>query len=119
MPTDLQFRILTQKAEMLPLCPLIQQSNADVTADYYAAMLDEMLPYGYRMVDGMRRQGMFRLVGYLGGGKDLQWQVLKMDNVVIATAHRSRYWQVAHRFCHRPGAAGGLRHHDARRVYGK
>ncbi len=90
MPNPLQFRILTQKAEMLPLCSLIQQLNANVTADYYATILDEMILYGYRMVAVYEGEECLGLSGIWVAAKIYSGRYLEMDNVVIAAVHRSR-----------------------------
>ncbi len=90
MANDLQFRILTQKAEMLPLCPLIQQLNADVTPEYYQAMLDEMLPHGYRIVAVYEGEACLGLSGIWVAAKIYSGRYLEMDNVVVAAEHRSR-----------------------------
>ncbi len=90
MSNPLHFRILTQKAEMLPLCPLIQQLNASVTEEYYAHILDEMLLYGYRMVAVYEDEECLGLSGIWVASKIYSGKYLEMDNVVVAAAHRSR-----------------------------
>ncbi len=84
------FRILTQKAEMLPLLPLIQQLNADVTAEYYDHVLDDMLRHGYRMVAAYDDEECLGLAGIWVASKIYSGKYLEMDNVVVAAAHRSR-----------------------------
>lgn len=90
MSNALHFRILTQKAEMLPLCALIQQLNASVTEEYYASILDEMLPQGYRMVAVYEGDECLGLSGIWVATKIYSGKYLEMDNVVVAAAHRSR-----------------------------
>ena len=90
MSNSLQFRVLTHKAEMLPLCPLIQQLNANITIEYYDTILDEMLLHGYRMVAVYEREECLGLSGIWVASKIYSGKYLEMDNVVVAAAHRSR-----------------------------
>jgi ribosomal protein S18 acetylase RimI-like enzyme len=85
-----ELKILTQKADMLPHWQLIQQLNPSVTADYMAAMLDDMLAHGYRMAtvwDGVR---CIALSGIWTGTKLYSGKYLEMDNVVVDAAYRSK-----------------------------
>jgi len=90
MPDQLQFRLLTQKSEMLPLYPLIHQLNATVTPEYYATILDEMLLHGYRIVAVYDGEECLGLSGIWVAAKIYSGKYLEMDNVVVAAAHRSR-----------------------------
>lgn len=90
MPDALHFRILTQKADMLPLSPLLRQLNADVTAEYLDAILDAMLLHGYRMVAVYAGEECIGLSGIWVAVKLYSGKYLEMDNVVIAATHRSR-----------------------------
>ena len=90
MPSALQFRILTQKADMLPLWPLLRQLNADVTAEYLDAVLDDMLLHGYRIAAVYEGGECIGLSGIWVGVKIYSGKYLEMDNVVIDAAHRSR-----------------------------
>lgn len=88
--TSIHFRILTEKAEMLPLLPLIRQLNADVTADYYTVVLDDMLRHGYRMAAAYEGEDCLGLAGIWVASKIYSGKYLEMDNVVVAADHRSR-----------------------------
>ncbi|MEO6038623.1 MAG: GNAT family N-acetyltransferase [Saprospiraceae bacterium] len=89
MPNVLQFRLLTQKSEMLPLYPLIQQLNAALSPEYYSSVLDEMLPHGYRIVAVYAGDECLGLSGIWVAAKIYSGKYLEMDNVVVAAAHRS------------------------------
>lgn len=86
----MEIRLFTQKAEMLPLYPLIHQLNASVTPEFYAAILDDMLPHGYRILAIYEGEACLGLSGIWVAAKIYSGKYLEMDNVVVAEAHRSR-----------------------------
>lgn len=86
----LSFRIFTQKSDILPLCPLIQQLNPAVTPEYLDSVLDEMLVHGYRLVVAEEDGDCLGLSGVWTGTKIYSGKYLEMDNVVVNSAHRSR-----------------------------
>ena len=83
-------KILTQKAEMLPLYPLIQQLSPGVTEERYTFLLDDMLAHGYRMVAVFEGEECVGLSGIWVATKIYSGRYLEMDNVVVAAAHRSK-----------------------------
>jgi GNAT superfamily N-acetyltransferase len=86
----LELHILTQKSEMLPLCPLLQQLSPTVTPDYLDHVLDDMLAHGYRMAVVREGAGTLAVSGVWVGTKIYSGKYLEMDNVVVDAAHRSR-----------------------------
>jgi GNAT superfamily N-acetyltransferase len=84
------FQILTQKSEMLPHCPLIQQLSPGVTAERYAYLLDDMLAHGYRMVAAFEADTCVGISGIWVATKIYSGRYLEMDNVVVADTHRSK-----------------------------
>lgn len=86
----MQFKILTQKHEMLPLCPLIQQLSPKVTPERYAHLLDDMLAHGYRMLAVFEGDECLGLSGFWVITKIYSGKYLEMDNVVVSAAHRSK-----------------------------
>ena len=83
-------KILTLKAEMLPLYPLIQQLSPGVTEEWYTFLLDDMLAHGYRMVAVFEGEECVGLSGIWVATKIYSGRYLEMDNVVVAAAHRSK-----------------------------
>ena len=86
---DFELKILTQKAEMLPIFPLFSQLNATVGAADYAAMLDDMLAHGYRMLVVFEKKEPVGLSGFWVTTKFYSGKYLELDNVVVAETHRS------------------------------
>jgi ribosomal protein S18 acetylase RimI-like enzyme len=84
------FKILTQKAEMLPLYPLIRQLSPGVTAERYAHSLDDMLVHGYRMAAVYEGEQCVGISGIWVATKIYSGRYLEMDNVVVADSHRSQ-----------------------------
>lgn len=85
-----QIRIITGKAEMLPLYPLIRQLSPGVTEDRYAHLLDDMLEHGYRMAAVFEGDVCLGLSGFWVSTKIYSGRYMELDNVVIDAAHRSR-----------------------------
>jgi len=85
-----QLRILTQKHEMLPLLPLIQQLSPGLTLERYTDLLDDMLAHGYRMVAVFEGETCTGLSGFWVITKIYSGKYLEMDNVVVDVAHRSK-----------------------------
>lgn len=85
-------RILTEKHEMLPLFPLIQQLSPNVAEAEYNSFLDDMLLHGYRMaaVFDEATGECLGLSGIWTGTKIYSGKYMEMDNVVVSAAHRSR-----------------------------
>jgi ribosomal protein S18 acetylase RimI-like enzyme len=83
-------QILTQKAEMLPLYPIFQQLNPKVSQARYDRLLDDMLPFGYRMVAVFEGEECLGLSGIWVATKFYSGKYLEMDNVVVAAEHRSK-----------------------------
>lgn len=86
---DFELKILTNKAEMLPIFPLFSQLNATVAAEDYAAMLDDMLAHGYRMLVVFEKKEAVGLSGFWVTTKFYSGKYLELDNVVVAQTHRS------------------------------
>lgn len=86
----ISFQILTRKADMLPLAPLLQQLNATVTPDYLDAMLDDMIAHGYRMMIATEGDEYLGVAGIWVTTKLYSGKYMELDNVVVADAHRSR-----------------------------
>ena len=84
------FKILTQKPEMAALSPLLQQLNPISTPEYLDAMLDDMIAHGYRMVTANEGNECLAIAGIWVTTKLYSGKYLEMDNVVVATEHRSR-----------------------------
>lgn len=87
---SLTLHILTQKSEMLPLLPLIQQLSPSVTAERYDHLLDDMLAHGYRMLVVLEGEICLGLSGFWVISKLYSGKYLEMDNVVVSTEHRSK-----------------------------
>lgn len=85
-----QLRILTQKHEMLPLLPLIQQLSPGLTLERYTDLLDDMLAHGYRIVAVFEGELCTGLSGFWVITKIYSGKYLEMDNVVVDVAHRSK-----------------------------
>jgi len=83
-------RILTQKTEMLPLLPLIQQLSPGVTAERYDHLLDDMLAHGYRMLAVFEGDVCLGLSGFWVISKLYSGRYLELDNVVVSAEHRSK-----------------------------
>lgn len=83
-------QVLTQKSDMLPLFPLIQQLSPSVTEARYAHLLDDMLAHGYRMVAVMESDTCVGVSGVWVATKIYSGRYLELDNVVVADTHRSK-----------------------------
>lgn len=83
-------RILTQKADMLPLYPLIRQLSPGVTEERYAYLLDDMLAHGYRMAAVFEDSACLGLSGFWVSSKIYSGRYMELDNVVIDSEHRSK-----------------------------
>ncbi|MFN0034692.1 MAG: GNAT family N-acetyltransferase [Saprospiraceae bacterium] len=84
------FQILTEKSEMLPHLPLVQQLSPSVTEERYAHLLDDMLTHGYRMVAVLEGTTCVGISGIWVATKIYSGRYLEMDNVVVADTHRSK-----------------------------
>ena len=84
------FHILTQKPEMLPLAPLLQQLNPISTPEYLDIALDDMIAHGYRMVTIQEGDICLGVAGIWVTTKLYSGKYLEMDNVVVASEYRSR-----------------------------
>lgn len=87
---SITFCILTEKAEMLPLAPLLQQLNPINTHEHLNALLDDMIAHGYRMVTAQEGEACLGVSGIWVTSKLYSGKYLEMDNVVVAAEHRSR-----------------------------
>lgn len=87
---SLTLRVLTQKSEMLPLLPLIQQLSPAVTAERYAHLLDDMLAHGYRMLAVFEGEVCLGLSGFWVITKIYSGKYLELDNVVVSSEYRSK-----------------------------
>jgi len=87
---NILFHILTQKQDMLPLSPLLQQLNPISTPAYLDIVLDDMIAHGYRMVTITEGEECLGLCGIWVTTKFYSGKYLEMDNVVVALEHRSR-----------------------------
>lgn len=85
-----QFGVLTQKAEMLPLAPLLAQLNPIITETYLNEMLDDMIAHGYRMAVLREGQLCVAASGIWVSTKLYSGKYLEMDNVVVAESRRSQ-----------------------------
>ena len=85
----MNIRLLTQKAEMAPLYPLIRQLSPKVTEERYLYLLDDMLAHGYRMVAAYEGENCVGLAGIWTGTKIYSGKYMELDNVVVAETHRS------------------------------
>lgn len=83
------FRVLTQKAEMLPLASLLAQLNPVITEDYLDRLLDDMIEHGYRMAGIWDAERCIAASGIWVTTKLYSGKYLEMDNVVVAESHRS------------------------------
>lgn len=83
-------QVLTQKAEMLPHLALIQQLSPSITEARYSTMLDDMLVHGYRMVSVWEADVCVGVSGIWVATKLYSGRYLEMDNVVVASTHRSK-----------------------------
>jgi ribosomal protein S18 acetylase RimI-like enzyme len=83
------FRILTEKADMLPLFPLVHQLSPSVSEERYAHLLDDMIAHQYRMVAVFEGEQCIALSGIWVATKIYSGRYLEMDNVVVANTHRS------------------------------
>lgn len=84
------YKILTQKDEMMPLYPLIQQLSPGVSEARYAYLLEDMLDHGYRMAAIFEEEVCVGVSGVWVATKIYSGRYLEMDNVVVAETHRSR-----------------------------
>ncbi len=84
------YKILTQKDEMLPLYPLIQQLSPGVSETRYAYLLEDMLDHGYRMAAIFEEEVCVGVSGIWVATKIYSGRYLEMDNVVVAETHRSK-----------------------------
>ena len=84
------FQLLTQKTDMLPLAPLLQQLNPMVSHEYLDAMLDDMIAHGYRMATVKEGSDYLGVSGIWVTTKLYSGKYLEMDNVVVADVHRSK-----------------------------
>jgi len=86
----MEIRVLTQKQDMVPLYPLIQQLSPGVTKERYMDMLDDMLAHGYRMAAVFEDGACLGLSGFWVSTKIYSGRYMELDNVVIDAAYRSR-----------------------------
>lgn len=86
---NLTLKVLTEKSEMLPLWPILQELNPDVTEPYLDQVLDEMLPNGYRMAAVFQDERCLGLSGIWVSAKIYSGKYLEMDNVVVSAPFRS------------------------------
>jgi GNAT superfamily N-acetyltransferase len=86
----MEIRLLTEKADMAPLYPLIRQLSPKVTEERYLHLLDDMLAHGYRMVAAFEDAECLGLSGIWTGTKIYSGKYMELDNVVVADTHRSR-----------------------------
>jgi GNAT superfamily N-acetyltransferase len=86
----MELKILTQKHEMLPLLPLIQQLSPSITIESYNTMLEEMIVKDYKMVAIFEESTCVGLSGFWIATKFYSGKYLEMDNVVVADGHRSK-----------------------------
>lgn len=86
----ISFHILTEKSEMLPLAPLLQELNPISTPEYLDAVLDDMIAHGYRMVTANEGNECLGVSGIWVTTKLYSGKYLEMDNVVVASKQRSR-----------------------------
>lgn len=84
------FRILEHKSDMLPLWPLLQQLNPNVTKHYLDSVLDDMIAHGYTMITIWDDDTCMGLSGIWVSTKIYSGKYLEMDNVVIDHNYRSR-----------------------------
>ena len=84
------FRILEHKSDMLPLWPLLQQLNPNVTEHYLDSVLDDMIAHGYTMITIWDDDTCMGLSGIWVSTKIYSGKYLEMDNVVIDHNYRSR-----------------------------
>ena len=82
---------LTSRAELSTIHPLIQQRNSDLELPEFEALLDDMLPMGYRCIaaydDGDT------LVGVSGFWVKSQFycrKSMRIDNFIVDTSHRGK-----------------------------
>ncbi|MBP6828263.1 MAG: GNAT family N-acetyltransferase [Saprospiraceae bacterium] len=86
----MEIRLLTQKAEMAPLYPLIRQLSPKVTEERYLFLLDDMLTRGYRMAAAYEGDTCVGLSGIWIGTKIYSGKYMELDNVVVSETHRSK-----------------------------
>ena len=84
------FRILEHKSDMLPLWPLLQQLNPNVTEHYLDSVLDDMIAHGYTMITIWDDDTCMGLSGIWVSTKIYSGKYLEMDNVVIDHNYRSQ-----------------------------
>ncbi len=75
---------------MLPLWPLLQQLNPNVTENYLNSVLDDMIAHGYTMITIWEGDTCVGLSGIWVSTKIYSGKYLEMDNVVIDHDYRSR-----------------------------
>lgn len=86
----MEIRELTTKEEMLANLPVLQEVYPGLTFEEYNRELDEMIPHRYGQVAVFDGSECLGLSGYWLGTKLWCGKYLELDNVVVASAHRSK-----------------------------
>lgn len=76
-------RELTSKAEMLHYLPVMQELYPKLTADYYAELLDQMLPHNYGQIGVFDGETCLGISGYWRGTKLWCGPYIELDNVIV------------------------------------
>lgn len=86
----MEIRELTTKEEMLANLSVLQEMYPGLTFEEYDRELDEMIPHRYGQVAVFEGTECLGLSGYWLGTKLWCGKYLELDNVVVASAHRSK-----------------------------
>lgn len=87
----MQISELRTREEMESIFPLVRQRQEDMSFECFSALLDEMLPAGYRCIGAYDAQG--ALVGISGFWIKCQFycrKSIRIDNFIIDEAHRNQ-----------------------------
>jgi GNAT superfamily N-acetyltransferase len=86
------FRVQTEltKAQMLQAYVLVKQLNPKMSEAEYAARLEDMWQYPYRMMGVFEGTSCIAVAGYWVMTKLYCGKYLELDNVVVDETHRSR-----------------------------
>lgn len=84
----MEIRELIGKETMLQYLNVVQELYPSLTADYYAKMLDKMLPHNYGQIGVFEENECIAISGYWLGTKLWCGSYLELDNVVVRSDAR-------------------------------